>query len=110
MTEFRLEKAFNPRLPWIQFAMSDFGELFPQEVKEMGLSWDEDKNSLLALAVAWKSASDFKTLMALVEHDLSTKEVYRPVIATIASPQNRRNFNAWTSCTHFPMETPLRTP
>ena len=49
----------------------------------MELSQDKDQNSLLALAVDRGNASDFNTLMALMEHDLSPQEVYSPVIVTI---------------------------
>ena len=48
---------------------------FLQQVKDMKMSLDDDKNSLLALAMAGKSAAVFDLAKACLEHDLNPKEV-----------------------------------
>ena len=48
---------------------------FLRQVKYMNMSLDDGKNSLLALAMAGKSAAVFDSAKACLEHDLNPKEV-----------------------------------
>ena len=64
-----------PTFRIVQSLTHDMYGTFLRQVKAMNMSLDNGKNSLLALALAGKSAAIFDSAKDCVEQDLSPKEV-----------------------------------